>query len=609
LLVISQTYDRWFEVEILFRRFMAGRRHTRATLLVLVFISASFSGCFGENEVDGVSSANDVVVTPAILSGGVFQGLTIAAEKDLSAFIPYLIKNDDTGYVQNSTVVDLEAGESVLLNVLAPPRTDTAVVLIGDYGRENWPIRFVDESWKTWYVRNGYDLDDNPGIKRIEGVNGSIDTITYSNESDGPVIATTIPVKRDMAAAYSEADGGRHSMGVVDGRTTFNYLNMLSDESADPSDAADGAIGYLDRWAGQGNLAYEDAAQYLIQTLENFGLEVITQRFVYDSLMTGAQNPEAYNICGYRFGSEDPNKWMVFGAHFDIAPPVNGGMLDPHIFGRTYGTRVGAYDNTAGTSMVLTVAEAMAGYETRNTMVFCLWSGEEGGKRGSDFWTDYWVKEDNPDVEVTNYVNLDMAGVNWPGGGGAPCGNGHGGGDGDCDPQPEIDSDGYPKDEEVWPMRVYIGPSLEHDVMNQPEMVGLAMWIGSDAIGVEEQMSPLLGTGYDAETWKVDDWLEKDRPEIIVYEDTTARSDHATFQDNLGTVTMGFGGLVDGYWCYHQTCDTVDEMIDWMDTTDNGYGNDQSGTSNLVDALDTITWWATYSFFHLDEQPIRNAYL
>ena len=609
MLVISQTYDRWFEVEILFRRFMAGRRHTRATLLVLVFISASFSGCFGENEVDGVSSANDVVVTPAILSGGVFQGLTIAAEKDLSAFIPYLIKNDDTGYVQNSTVVDLEAGESVLLNVLAPPRTDTAVVLIGDYGRENWPIRFVDESWKTWYVRNGYDLDDNPGIKRIEGVNGSIDTITYSNESDGPVIATTIPVKRDMAAAYSEADGGRHSMGVVDGRTTFNYLNMLSDESADPSDAADGAIGYLDRWAGQGNLAYEDAAQYLIQTLENFGLEVITQRFVYDSLMTGAQNPEAYNICGYRFGSEDPNKWMVFGAHFDIAPPVNGGMLDPHIFGRTYGTRVGAYDNTAGTSMVLTVAEAMAGYETRNTMVFCLWSGEEGGKRGSDFWTDYWVKEDNPDVEVTNYVNLDMAGVNWPGGGGAPCGNGHGGGDGDCDPQPEIDSDGYPKDEEVWPMRVYIGPSLEHDVMNQPEMVGLAMWIGSDAIGVEEQMSPLLGTGYDAETWKVDDWLEKDRPEIIVYEDTTARSDHATFQDNLGTVTMGFGGLVDGYWCYHQTCDTVDEMIDWMDTTDNGYGNDQSGTSNLVDALDTITWWATYSFFHLDEQPIRNAYL
>ena len=588
---------------------MAGRRPTQAMLLILVFLSASFSGCFGENEVEGVSSVNDVVITPAILTGGVFQGLTIAADKDLSAFVPYLILNKDTGFVQNSTVIDLEAGDSVLLDVLAPPRTDTAIVLISDYGRESWPVRFVDESWKTWYGRDGYDLSDSPGITRVVGINGSIDTITQSNESGGSVIAVTIPIQRQMAAAYSESEGGRHSTGVVDGRTTFNYLNMLSDESLDATDAADGAIGYLDRWAGQGNAAYEDAAQYLIQTLENFGLEVITQRFVYDSLTTGAQNPEAYNICGYRFGSVEPNNWMVFGAHFDIAPPVNGGMLDPHIFGRTYGTRVGAYDNTAGTSMVLTVAEAMAGYDTRNTMVFCLWSGEEGGKRGSDFWTDYWVKEDNPEVEVTNYVNLDMAGVNWPGGGGAPCGNGHGGGDGGCDPQPAIDPDGYPKDEEVWPMRVYIGPGLDHDVMNQPEMVGLAMWIGSDAIGVEEQMAPLLGTGYDAETWKVDDWLAKDRPEIIVYEDTTARSDHATFQDNLGTVTMGFGGLVDGYWCYHQTCDTVDEMIDWMDTTGKDYGEEQSGTSNLVDALDTITWWATYSFFHLDEQPIRNSYL
>ncbi len=588
---------------------MAGRRPTQAMLLVLVFLSASFSGCFGENEREGVASENDVVVTPAILSGGVFQGLTIAAEKDLSAFIPYLILNEETGFVQNSTVVDLEAGDSVLLNVLAPPRTDTAVILISDFGRENWPVRFTDESWRTWYARDGYDLGDNPGIMRVSGVNGSLDTITQTNDSGGSVIAVKIPIQRQMAAGFSEVDGGRHSMGVVDGRTVFNYINVMSDETLDATDAADGAVGYLDRWAGQGNAAYEDAAQYLIQTLENFGLEVITQRFVYDSLMTGAQNPEAYNICGYRFGSVDPDKWMVFGAHFDIAPPVNGGMLDPHIFGRTYGTRVGAYDNTAGTGMVLTVAEAMAGYDTRNTMVFCLWSGEEGGKRGSDFWTDYWVKEDNPNVEVTNYVNLDMAGVNWPGGGGAPCGNGHGGGDGDCDPQPAIDPDGYPKDEEVWPMRVYIGPSLDHDVMNQPGMVGLAMWIGSDAIGVEEQMSPLIGIGYDAETWKVDDWLAKDRPEIIVYEDTTARSDHATFQDNLGTVTMGFGGLVDGYWCYHQTCDTVDEMIDWMDTTGKDYGDEQSGTSNLVDALDTITWWATYSFFHLDEQPIRNAYL
>ena len=396
---------------------------------------------------------------------------------------------------------------------------------------------------------------------------------------------------------YSEADGGRHSTGVVNGRTTYNYLSMLSDESVDPTDLADGAVGYLDRWAGQGNAAYEDAALYLIQTLESFGLEVITQRFVYDSLETGAQNPEAYNVCGYRWGEVDADKWMVFGAHFDIAPPVNAALLDPHIFGRTYGTRVGAYDNSAGTSMVLETAKMMSNYDSRRTMVFCFWSGEEGGKRGSDYWTEYYVADDHPEVTVTNYINLDMAGVNWPGGGGAP----HG------DPEPTPDEDGYPKDEEVWPMRVYIGPSNSYENFSQPGIVHLSEWIGSDALGLEEQIGTLKGEGFDENTWKYNSWVDSDRPEIIVYEDTTARSDHASFQDNLGTVTLGFGGLVDGYWCYHQTCDTLEEMEEWMDTTGKNYGEENTGVTNLCNSLDMITWWAVYSFFHLDEKPILNG--
>ncbi len=585
------------------------QRAFTAGFLVLLFCLAPLSGCFGE-DVDTSISEGEVVITPKTWIGGEFQAITIAAKSDLSAFVPYLILNPENGFVQNSTVVDIKSGDSVQLIVLAPPRTDTAIVMIGDYGRDKWPIRDLTESWRSWYARDGFDRSDNQAISRVSS-NTSLDAVTASNGKNGDVVAIRLGIERPFAAAYDESEGGRHSMGMVDGRTVLNYINVMSDETPDPLDPADGAVGYLDRWAGQGNAAYEDAAQYLIKEMEGFGLEVVSHRYEYTSLTTGQQNVESYNVCGYRFGEVNPDKWMVFGAHFDIAPPANAGLISPHIpgVGRTYGTRVGAYDNTAGTSMVLTVAEAMASYSTRNTMVFCLWSGEEGGKRGSDYWTEEYILEDNPNVEVTNYVNLDMAGVNWPGGGGAPCGGNHGGGEPNCDPDPQIDPDGYPKDEEVWPMRVYIGPSLDHDVMNQPGMVNLALWIGSDAVGVEEQMSTLIGKDHAADTWKVDDWLAKDRPEIIVYEDTTARSDHASFQDNLGTVTMGFGGLVDGYWCYHQTCDTVDEMIDWMDTTGKDYGEERSGTSNLVDALDTITWWATYSFFHLDENPVRSAYL
>ena len=575
---------------------MAGMRALHALTLMLIMVMAPLAGCFGENGGDGSVSIDDVSITPQVMTAGVFQGVTIIAEEDLSAFVPYLIQDPASGYVVNSTIVDLRAGESVQLSMLAPPRADVGVVLLGSYGRENWPIRDANESWATWYDEGGYKTADGGAIARLAGENISLNA---SEETGGAVAAYPLAFQRPTAPAYSTEEGGRHSTGLVAGRSTYNYLHHITDETPDPLDLADGAVGYLNRWAGQANTAYEDAAVYIIDELESFGLEVVTQRYEFTDVF-GNQNPESYNICGFRYGSDVPDEWMVFGAHFDVAPPANLLLADPHITGtRTYGTGVGAYDNSAGTSMVLTVAEAMASFETRRTMVFCFWSGEEGGKRGSDYWTDYYVKEDNPDVTVTNYINLDMAGVNWPGGGGAP----HG------DPATTVDPDGYPKDEEVWPMRVYLGPSLDHDVINQPEMVGLTLWIGADAIGVEQQQSILVGEGFAEDTWKVDDWLDRGRPEIVIYEDVTARSDHASFQTNLDTVTIGFGGLVDGYWCYHQTCDTREEMEIWMDTTGKGYGEEHSGVSNLVDSLDIITWWAAYSFFHLDEKPVLNAYL
>jgi len=563
----------------------------RAFLMVFVVLSAPLSGCFGGSESSLTSE--DLEVVPGTLVSGVFQDVTLEARQSMSVFVPYLVRDPITGFVQNSTVVDIDKGASVTLDLLAPPRVSLLVMLVGDEGRSNWPVRAANESWGSWLERGGAEGESGFAVRRVNG-NTSLDYLNASQESGGAVLVKALLSER--VATVAEGEGGTHSSGVVHGRVVYERLHEITDP-ANSLDPVDGKAGYWDRWAGQGNLAYEDAAQYLISELSSFGLEVMTHRFEFTDIL-GNQNPESYNVCAYKWGSVFTDEWLVFGAHFDIAPPANLVLLDPHVTGsRSYGTRVGAYDNSAGTSMVLETARALVEFESRRTMVFCLWSGEEGGKRGSDYWTDYYVKEDNPDVTVTNYINLDMAGVNWPGGGGAP----HG------DPDPQIDEDGYPKDTEVWPMRVYIGPGPNHDSLDQPGMVGLSNWIGSDALGLEEQMGTLVGANYSADTWKTDVWLDMDRPEIIVYEDTTARSDHASFQDNLGTVTVGFGGLVDGYWCYHQTCDTLEEMEQWMDTTGKDYGDESTGVANLVNSLDMITWWALMTFFHCDEQPVLNA--
>ena len=191
--------------------------------------------------------------------------------------------------------------------------------------------RYVDltESWRVWYERDGFERDDNQAISRTSS-NTSLDAVMPSSGNSGDVVAIRLGIERQFAAAYDESEGGRHSMGMVDGRTVLNYINIMSDETPDPLDPADGAVGYLDRWAGQGNAAYEDAAQYLIKELEGFGLEVIDHRYEYTSLQTGQQNIESYNVCGYRFGEVNPDKWMVFGAHFDIAPPINGVDFTTH---------------------------------------------------------------------------------------------------------------------------------------------------------------------------------------------------------------------------------------------------------------------------------------
>jgi hypothetical protein len=576
-------------------------------LIIVLMLFAPLSGCFG-NDNNGPSS-EDLSIGIQNLQAGVFQNILFTAENDLSVFIPYLIQDPVSGLVQNSTVIDLDGGDSTEVRILAPPRIDFALVMIGELGRQNWPIRDMNESWETWLQRSGDGGGGNAIVRVAPEGNATFDTVNNSAEDGGPVATQILNVVRQEMAIYDKSQGSAHSTGVVSGRSVYNHLSLLTDDTPDIV-SWDGRSGYWDRWAGQGNLAYEEAAQWLHLELESFGLEVMDHRFEFTDIF-GNQNPESYNVCGYSWGTEYPDEWMVFGAHFDIAPPANGvgivpGLHDPHLTGeRTYGTRVGAYDNGAGTSMVLETAASLAEFPTRRTMVFCFWSGEEGGKRGSSYWTDYYVTEDNPQVKIVDYINLDMAGVNWPGGGGAPCGDEHGGGDAGCDPQPTVDPDGYPKDEEIWPMRVYIGPSANHDNIDQAEMIGLANWIGADALGVEEQMGILVGTNHSEETWKVDAWQELDRPEIIVYEDTTARSDHASFQE-IGTTTIGFGGLVDGYWCYHQTCDTLEEMEDWMDTTGKDYGEENTGTTNLVNSLDMITWWATYSFFHMDEKPILN---
>ena len=126
-----------------------------ALVLVLLMCSAPLSGCFAPSDAEELPSADDLEIRPSTWIGGEFQTVAFTADEDLTLYVPYLLRDPATNFVQNPTIVDLNEGETVELTLLAPPRTTTAVVQIGLPGRDAFPVRDVNESWATWVARGG----------------------------------------------------------------------------------------------------------------------------------------------------------------------------------------------------------------------------------------------------------------------------------------------------------------------------------------------------------------------------------------------------------------------------------------------------------------------
>ena len=522
---------------------------SRVTLMILIMMGATLSGCFAGDESSGEVSDSDLEVKGELVAGD-WSTVTLSADNDLSVFIPYFVLDPGSKRAQNGTVLNMESGDNQEVQWLLPPRNNVAILLLGDYGRTDWPIRAANESWYTWSM----DMSNGGAVTISSNEdNGTWQWLTSHDNDGGEVSIKMLETTRAQRSDLSPDNGVGASDGWVDGRSVYEWVEFITDETPDPLDPADGAVGYLDRWIGNANPAYEDAITYFEGVMKGYGLRTEIHRFQSGTLW-------AVNICGYKDGTMFPDEWLVFGGHFDIAPYATPTSLIPGLEQTGYGTRTGAYDNTAGSSMVLTTAGALADFDARRTMVFCLWSSEEEGLWGSSAFAG----DLPPGVTVSNYLNLDMAGINYPG---------------------------------DYALSVYLGPDGSGDVIDQPGMYHMAEWIGSDALDLAYQME--RGKAEWAAVGENPLWQDQYEDMVAIYESPTARSDHDPFQQ-IGVATLGWNGVVDGYPCYHKTCDKLSEMQEYM-ATDNA-----TGEANLVHSWDIVTWWAVFAFLHMDQAPVPN---
>ena len=108
-------------------------------------IFPAFCGCM-EDESEASPSLSFSV---DYLVGGEVQTLRITSSDRMSVLVPYLVFNPDTNYVQNGTVLNFNSAySSHTFQLLVPPSGVECVFLMAEYGRQEWPVRKTNESWR-----------------------------------------------------------------------------------------------------------------------------------------------------------------------------------------------------------------------------------------------------------------------------------------------------------------------------------------------------------------------------------------------------------------------------------------------------------------------------
>lgn len=442
------------------------------------------------------------------------QAVEIIASSSMSVHIPYLIIDTASGFVVNGTTLHFSGSGVQSVEMIAPSNIDSAYFLLGKEGRTEWPLRDTNQSWVEWFDSSEFH--------------------------DSPYTHVQVPVVRENRSGYSPEEGSLHGTGIIDGLSVFEWMQVFADPDS----------GYNERWGPFtfNDIQYERAVDYVEGEINAIGFDAQVHRYWISDFSY------AVNVCGYKEGSLYPDEWLVMGAHLDVAEPGSppGG-----------GTQIGAHDNGAGVALMLEAARGLAQFDHRRTLVVCFWSNEENGYDG----VDMWIENIPQGVTITNYLNADAVGTNWPG---------------------------------YYTLVVDIIPETDNQINEQWPMVRLTEWVGSNNNNISEALR--LGREiYNTEGYasmKDVDSSDQKRLSISVHESQRGRSDYERIADQLGVVSMDFGSLTGGSDCYHATCDTLDTMVDMM-VTDNG-----TGQQNLVESFDLISWWVFNLAMHLDESPI-----
>ena len=436
--------------------------------------------------------------------------------------------------------VDLK--EIILIDYLAPGEVTIKtgqwhdILLDGDGYRLQAPRDIL------LFVNGSVILDGMIEVIGDDVINAKLLTTPYTTDAN----LTLIHPDGTSSKVILEIE---EAMPIVNGEDWFDKMEFITSVCTDSTECG----GYVNRWMGSPNPAFERAASFFHGHFEGLGYDTHILRVTDHGNPT---EPESLNVIAWKQGRND-NCVQGMGAHMDIAPP--GGPPGG-------GTYEGAYDNTAGTVSMMLFARAFVDLTFECDTFLALWSSEEEGLRGSSAFAnndcDYCLPKDK---ELEFYINMDMMGMSWP----AHKSNG--------DPFPYHAWSGPDADPEVQDVAITtVLEDVHFNILKAPRNLTID---GSYGAGCDQH------------------WDEHDNLVMDVHEDTFGRSDHVTFRD-LGAQTIFHLGAYDAdYDAYHSPSDTLDNMV-----------AEVGGQQELEQSMEFVMWAAMLEFLLADQTPeLRNV--
>ena len=128
---------------------------------------------------------------------------------------------------------------------------------------------------------------------------------------------------------------------------------------------------------------------------DSFPNEIKNIDIIYENKFI--QNFKCQNLCGYIKGTQQPDSFLVYSAHYDHLGAMGTTAYFP-----------GANDNASGVSVLLNLAKYYKKNPSKYSIAFIMFSGEEAGLLGSKYYSEHPLF---PLSKIKFLTNLDLLGT------------------------------------------------------------------------------------------------------------------------------------------------------------------------------------------------------